>query len=215
MGDTNKPARRSPLRLSVCDVRQCEATCCHDGAYLRDGEEAFLVELVERVPALAARLPRPFIVDGVWGGEYLGRKTATRPHDYRNPGYPAHFPRTRCVFADADGFCELEKFARARGQHPWTFKPAVCWMFPLEDDDGVPARPPRDPESDPYRTADYPGYSPFTPCGRHDPAGKPWRNALSREIDYLTAAPVLPVLGSPGHGVEELLAQGRDPDDPA
>lgn len=210
MGDTKQAGRRTPLRLSVCDVRRCEATCCYDGAYLREGEEAFLEELVARVPSLAGKLPRPFIVDGHWRGEFLGRKTATRPHEYRRADYPAHFARTRCVFADADGFCELEKFARARGQHPWTFKPAVCWMFPLEDEDGKPARPPRDAASDPYRAPGYPGYSPFTPCGGHDPAGLPWRRALQREIAYLAAAPALPLLGSPGHTVEELLAAGSD-----
>ena len=40
------------LRLGVCDIRRCEARCCYDGVYLMEGEEAFLRELVARVPEL-------------------------------------------------------------------------------------------------------------------------------------------------------------------
>lgn len=206
-------AAGGPLKLSVCDVRQCEGRCCYDGVYLLPAEEDFLRELVARVPELAARLPEEFIVDGWWGGKRLGRKTATRPVDYQAADFPAHFTRTRCVFSDAAGYCELEKFARARGQHPWTFKPATCWMFPLQDEDGEPAQPVHGVDDDPYVTEDYPGYASCVSCGRHDPAGKPWRQALAREIEYLESAPQLPLLGSPGHSVTELLAAGQDVED--
>jgi hypothetical protein len=199
-----------PLRLSVCDIRQCEGRCCYDGVYLLPGEEDFLRELVARVPALAAKLPAEFVVDGHWNGENLGRKTATRPVQYEAADFPAHFTRTRCVFSDAAGYCELEKFARSRDQHPWTFKPTTCWMFPLQDDNGVPAEPVRGAEDDPYFTPEYAGYASCVPCGRHDPAGTPWRQAVAREIAYLQAAPRLPVLGTAGHTVSELLAQGSD-----
>ncbi len=129
------------LKLSVCDIKRCEGRCCYDGVYLQPAEEEFLRELVARVPSLAANLPPEFIVDGWWAGEHLGRKTATRPVQYKAADFPAHFSRTRCVFSDDEGYCELEKFARARGQHPWTFKPTTCWMFPLQDEDGDPAEP--------------------------------------------------------------------------
>jgi hypothetical protein len=194
------------LKLSACDVRGCEARCCYDGVYLLPAEEAFLRELVQCVPQLRAALPAEFIVDGYWGGEHMGRKTATRPHEYRSPDYPAHFARTRCVFADDVGFCELEKFARGRGQHPWTFKPTTCWMFPLQDDAGEPAAPVRSEADDPYHTPEYPGYATCVPCGHQDPRGKPWREALRNEIAYLQQAPQLPLLGTPGHTVAELLA---------
>ena len=194
------------LRLCHCDVSQCEAMCCHDGAYLDPEEEQFLHELVAKVPQLRAGLPAQFIEDGYWDGELLGRKTATRPHEYRNPGFPAHFPRTRCVFADAVGFCRLETFARARGQHPWTFKPSVCWLFPMQESRGQPQAPIADPRADPHRLPDYPGYATVVPCGRHDPAGRPWSVALAREREWLAQARSLPILGSPGHSVDELLA---------
>ena len=180
--------------------------CCYDGVYLEPREEAFLRELVAKVPQLREGLPEEFIVDGWWNGEYLGRKTAVRPQEYRNPEFPAHFTRTRCVFSDAQGYCRLESFARARGQHPWTFKPSVCWMFPLHDsEDGVPEPPPVDPADDPFRTETYPGHTTTTYCGRHQPGGRPWREALAAEIDYLKRAPSLPLLGSPGYTVGELL----------
>jgi hypothetical protein len=173
------------LCLSACDVRDCEARCCYDGVYLQPGEERELRDLVAREPALRARLPAEFIVDGYWDGKLLGRKTATRPHAYRSPDFPAHFAPTRCVFADVVGFCELQKLALAQGLHPWAYKPTTCWMFPLQDDDGVPAAPVANPEEDPYATDNYPGYANFVPCGRHDAQGRPWRDALQQEIAYL------------------------------
>jgi hypothetical protein len=197
-----------PLKLAVCDISQCEGRCCYDGVYLLAAEEEFLRELVARVPALAEKLPAEFIVDGWWDGQYLGRKTATRPVNYQAADYPAHFARTRCVFSDAAGYCELEKFARARGQHPWSFKPATCWMFPLQEENGRASEPVRGKHDDPYVTDSYGGYASCVACGRHDPEGKPWKQALAREIAYLEAATQLPLLGSPGHTVEELLAQG-------
>jgi hypothetical protein len=200
-------AGRDTLRLSTCDVRVCEGRCCYDGVYLQSNEEHFLRELVARVPELAAKVPEEFIVDGCWEGENMGRKTATRPVEYAAPDFPAHFTRTRCVFSDPAGFCELEKFARGRGQHPWSYKPTTCWMFPLQDEDGKPAEPVRGPEDDPYRTPQYAGYASCVPCGRHDAKGQPWKKSLDREIAYLNAAAQLPVLGSPGHTVGELLAQ--------
>jgi hypothetical protein len=195
----------SSVRLKVCDVRRCEAMCCYDGAYLLEGEEAFLAELLARVPALREAIPDPFVVDGFWNGEKLGRKTATRPHDSRGAEFPAHFARTRCVFADEAGFCRLESFARSRGQHPWTFKPAICWLHPLQEEHGEPVAPVASPEKDPYREPGYPGYASFTSCGRHRADGRPWREALRAEIGYLRAARQLPLLGSPGHTVDELL----------
>lgn len=198
------------LKITACDLVQCEAMCCHDGVYLMKGEEAFLVELVDRVPELKAHLPKDFVVDGYWNDAFYGRKTATRVHRYRDPNFPAHFPQTRCVFGDAEGFCELEKFARARGQHRWTFKPAACWLFPLGVEAGEAVPPPVDPALDPYRQDGYPGYATVVPCGRHNPKGQPWRETLSNELAYLDAANCMPLLGSPGHSVSELLDASQE-----
>jgi hypothetical protein len=208
---SNSPEERSCIgcegpRLTGCDVSQCEGMCCYDGAYLEPQEEDFLRELVAKVPQLRAGLPEEFIVEGYWDGEFLGRKTAIRPAHYASPDFPAHFTRTRCVFGDSRGYCTLESFGRSRGLHPWTFKPAVCWRFPLDaNEDGEPEPPPISPRDDPWRTDDYPGYATATGCGRHRESGKPWREALRAEVEYLQQAKSLPILGSPGHTVDELL----------
>lgn len=184
------------LKLKACNIAQCEAICCHDGVYLSESEEARLRALVARTPALRARLPADFVVEGWWNGRRLGRKTATRPHTYRNPGYPAHFPRTRCVFADADGLCELQKLGLAQRKHPWHYKPFTCWMFPLDECHGEAVPPGPDPGDDPYRVPGYPGYVSVVPCGRHDPAGQPWRRTLSGELARFEQVKGLPEFGS-------------------
>ena len=176
------------LKLQRCDIGKCEAMCCHDGVYLEPAEEAALRAIVEREPALRARLPGEYIVEGHWNGEHLGRKTATRPHDYRNPEYPSHFPRTRCVFADEAGYCELEKLARSRDEHPWKYKPFTCWMFPLEATGRRTVPPPARAAEDPYRSQGYDGFVSRVPCGRHDPDGEPWRSVLEKELHYFHAS---------------------------
>ncbi len=171
-------------RLKTCDVAACEAMCCHDGVYLSDTEEARLRQLVDSTPELRATLPAEYIVEGYWNGEHLGRKTATRPHEYRNAAYPAHFPRTRCVFADTQGLCALQKLGLKRREHPWRYKPFTCWMFPLDVEDGAITPPPLDAADDPYRTDGYPGFVTQVPCGRHEPQDQPWREALQAECRH-------------------------------
>jgi len=184
------------LRLKACDINACEALCCHDGVYLSASEETRLKRLVERTPELRARLPAEYVVDGWWNGRLLGRKTATRPHAYRSATFPAHFPRTRCVFADAAGLCELQKLGLRRGQHPWRYKPFTCWMFPLDELDGEAVPPSADPQDDPYRVPGYPGYVSVVPCGRHDTAGQPWPLTLAAELEYFEQVRDLPEFGS-------------------
>jgi hypothetical protein len=72
-----------------------------------------------------------------------------------------------------------------------------------------------DPRKDPHSLPGYPGYATVVHCGRHDPAGRPWRDALSRERAWLAQAKSLPILGSPGNSVDELLAAGPRDDAPA
>jgi hypothetical protein len=168
------------LRLQRCDLARCEAVCCYDGVYLRPGEEAGLVTTVRAHPEFFRFLPAAFVLDGVWNGR-PGRKTAVRPHDYRRPDYPAHFARTRCVFAFDDGRCSLQVLAITRGEHPWAYKPRVCWLHPLFDGPAGLVPPPVDTADDPDRRPGYPGFTTFTDCGRHRPDGLPWLTALKEE----------------------------------
>lgn len=188
------------LRLKSCDIAACEAMCCHDGVYLDEGEEVRLRALVDRTPALRAKLPADYIVDAWSDGERVGRKTAVRPHAYRNPAWPAHFPRTRCVFADEAGLCELQKLGHARSQHRWHYKPFTCWMFPLglDDETGALVPPDVDPADDPQAEPGCPGFESVTPCGRHDPQGLPWWQALADELAHYDEVRTLPDFGSVG-----------------
>jgi hypothetical protein len=80
-------------------------------------------------------------------------------------------------------------------------------MFPLQDEDGEPAEPVTGPDDDPYCDGEYAGYASCVPCGRHDAQGSSWRDTLREEITYLQQARQIPLLGAPGHTVDELLAQ--------
>ena len=46
------------------------------------------------------------------------------------------------------------------------------------------------------------------PGGRNDPAGRPWREALQGEIEYLRKTGGRTLLGTPGHTVKDLLGDG-------
>ena len=186
------------LRLKLCDLSACEAMCCHDGVYLDEGEERRLHALVERTPALRDILPTDYVVDAVLDGELVGRKTAVRPHDYRNPQWPAHFPRTRCVFADDAGLCELQKLGLGRHGKPWHYKPFTCWMFPLgiDVDTGAVVQPEPMVNSGLQPESGDLGFESVTPCGRHDPEGEPWYQVLSAELAHFDEASQLPDYGS-------------------
>jgi hypothetical protein len=158
--------------------------CCYDGAYLKPGEEAALAATVRAHRGFFAAVPEPFVVDGVWLGRLAGRKTAVRPHAYRSADFPAHFGRTRCVFALADGRCSLQVLAVALGEHPWARKPEACWRHPLRAGPAGLEPPPATPEGDPDRAPGYPGFATYTACGRDRPDGIDWREACAAELAY-------------------------------
>jgi hypothetical protein len=171
------------VRLGRCDLAACEALCCHDGAYVEPDDEERIGAARAAYPEFFHDMPAEAIVEENWRGLGAGRKTATRPWTYRRQ-IPAHFPATRCVFADGQGWCRLESAARAHGLHPWTFKPVTCFLFPLAD--GDPASGPATPGRDPFDLGpDYPGFATVVDCGRHQPAGRPWHEVLRDELAML------------------------------
>ncbi len=169
-------------RLRACDHRACEARCCYDGVYLRDGEPERIRSAVASDPEFFAHLPESFIVHGEWPG-VSGVKTAVRPHTFHSPDFPEHFNQTRCVFAFPDGACSLQAFAAKRGEDPWTYKPCGCWKYPLRIVDGTPTPPRSALERDPqFLGQRYPGYMAYTPCGQERSDGRPWNDTLEAEI---------------------------------
>lgn len=168
--------------LTVCDFKACESRCCYDGAYLEDGEEEMIREVVMKHPNEFSHLPSDFIVDGNWNN-LAGRKTNTRPHNYKSPDYPSHFNQTRCVFADNEGACSLQLFAINRNETPWKYKPKACLFHPLQVSEKDCYSPPTSLEEDVYNiNLNYPGYVSYTPCGVNRADGKHWQEALKQEI---------------------------------
>jgi hypothetical protein len=173
---------RQHTRLEYCDLAQCEGMCCSDGGFLLEEEAARIHKVVKANPAHFRHLPKRYIVHGEWEGQ-VGPKTAVRAYQYRSK--PAHFNNTRCVFAEADGKCSLQTLAIKQGKHKWTYKPAGCWLFPLHADEQGLVSPPRTRKADPNNLGPhYPGFSTFTPCGKHRPDGKVWWIVLKEEVQY-------------------------------
>jgi len=174
--------------LMPCNVSRCKATCCYDGVHL-SGEEAAYVEKIAE-----SDLGEMMDVDGLVIPVERGLKTATRVAEEGElaDDFPQHFAKTRCVFLDKDGLCELQKLAIWQGVHPWVHKPLTCWMHPLVL---IPAgkweeRPVLtivNSQNDPQRKQSYAGYASCTHCGRKDNAdlSKPARMVLEDELRML------------------------------
>ena len=117
------------------------------------------------------------------------------------PRYPFH--RT---FATLVGYGVSRKMARAGYDVATTSGDLRCRTIMIASGacnvPSVPALGKAVPPSalatdDPYRTADYPGFVSVVGCGRHDPEGRPWREALARELRYFERQESLPEIGSP------------------
>jgi hypothetical protein len=68
--------------------------------------------------------------------------------------------------------------------HPWSYKPASCWLHPISVRDGELRL--HDALSDPYNLEGYPGYASATMCGSIC-GTKLAREVLRPELDYLAA----------------------------
>ncbi len=184
-------ALQRPLR--ACDLRSCRATCCHDGVYLGPEESEVLQTLLDAersaIEAEGVALPAQPIVYGAWRDVAAGPKTAVRADPKEGvAGYPAHFPRTACVFLLDDSRCALQSFAGSRGFDPWHYKPLTCWMHPLAIEGIEEDRPVltlHHEDNDPQRFPDYDGFVCHTPCGRTVPGGDPAWRVLAAELRYL------------------------------
>lgn len=176
-------------RMERCSLPACRGMCCYDGVHVDAPTEAAITVIASaRRPAFAAMgldLPDAVVVDGFVGGVLAGRKTATRPWavDEAVPGFPEHFARTCCVFRLDDGRCGLQVLAIQDGAHPWAYKPAPCWLFPISiRGDAIRIY---DETSDPSRYEAYKGFVAYTGCGRTCADGKPAVEIFTDELRYL------------------------------
>ncbi|BCU76739.1 hypothetical protein [Luteolibacter sp. LG18] len=176
------------MPLKICELAECRATCCHDGVFLEPEEREIIGEVIGshadqlarygwEAPEIFQRLP-----DGRW-------KSVTLPDDAPAAAFPAHFPKTRCVFLDAEHRCVLQRLAMDEGRHPWFWKPVSCWMHPVILKPGRRGERPvltlATPDHDPAAHPGYPGFSAFTPCGMSCGGGPPARQTLRAELELL------------------------------
>ncbi len=163
--------------------------CCYDGVYLDAPHEAAIAVIAQaRRSAFAAMgldLPDAVVVDGFVGGVLFGRKTATRPWAAKEavPDFPEHFNQTSCVFHLDDGRCGLQVLALRDGVHPWAYKPAPCWLFPINIHSGVIRI--FDETNDPSRYEAYKGFVTHTRCGQTCAEGKSAIEVFADELRYL------------------------------
>lgn len=164
----------------------CEAKCCYDGVYLSEDDEKRIIHLVTTYPDEFADLPSDFIVEGNWPGLEDEKKTAVVEHEYKCSDYPTHFEKTRCIFANNEGYCRLQRVATDHQLHPWNAKPRACWSFPIGGiRQGKILAPPKSMAEDPNNMGpEYPGYVSCLECAKHYPDGKPWKYKYLREIEY-------------------------------
>ena len=175
-----------PMR--VCELAKCRATCCHDGVVIGEEERRVIAGVVED---FGEKLAEFSWEGGNWLEEEGGRmKTATRVAEEGElaENFPAHFPRTRCVFLDPEHRCVLQRLAMGEGKHPWFWKPISCWMQPLRLEGRGAERPLltlAQVENDPMQREGYPGFSSCTPCGREESGGSPASEVLQSELELL------------------------------
>jgi hypothetical protein len=170
--------------LSRCALERCHGTCCSEGVYLNAEVAATVRNLLRREAetfrSLGMERPEEAVVEELAYGARSVR-TALKPKPFRAlvPDYPAHFPETACAFLLGGARCALQVAAQARGLHPWHYKPLACWLHPVSiSPEGIRlhAR-----ASDPYGG----GWTSETHCGRTEPCGRPAREVLRAELEFL------------------------------
>jgi hypothetical protein len=174
-------------RLRSVNCAQCDGRCCYDGVYLTYEEEERIRAFRNRYPEAFAHVPEIFTEEGEWGFLFHGRRTLRVPHVFTRSDFPKHFTPTKCVFALPNGECSLQKAATERGYHPWAFKPASCWQFPLIGlfNENAWEHPHYFGVPDPgYCDEDHPGYVSFMPCAVVDGQGISWKTAYRNELQY-------------------------------
>jgi len=175
-------------KIKVCELEKCRGTCCHDGVYLSKEEAEGVSKLAERVRLLDG-MDVPGDPIEQWPNGKLKTKTRPAEPDLLAIDYPDHFPQTRCIFLDKQHRCGLQRLALEEEEAPWYYKPLTCWIHPiLIQNRGWNQRPLLtlpSVDSDPQRTAEYPGFSSCAHCGRADAEGEPAMVSLRAELEML------------------------------
>ena len=173
--------------MNLMDCAHCDGRCCYDGVYITAAEEVQIKDIIIRYPEYFQQIPPNFTETGEWGFLFHGKRTIRVPHEYTANDFPSHFLHTKCIFAYTNGECSLQKVATDKGYHPWKFKPASCWQFPLIGlfNDNALEHPHYFGVKDPgFCDEKHPGYVSFMPCSKTVPTGKSWKNVFKNEIQF-------------------------------
>ena len=174
---------RNP-KLRKCDMKKCQAYCCYDGVYLKSEDVDKLKKVIIEHPEDFPLSAEEYFESSNWNNKVKGIKTAVRPYNYPKD-FPKHFNQTRCVFADDNGLCILQKIAIREKKHPWAYKPLGCCLFPLIARNGKLVPPPERNDLDDYYVDEtYPGFVNCLYCGKDVDDGKDWKEVLKEEIQY-------------------------------
>ena len=179
--------------LQRCSLSACHGMCCYNGVPVNQ-ETAEVIQKVVKEEAdffktIGLNLPTEVIIDDPeyhkfpihtkeWG--YLGsiKKTAVKEKPFSSlvNDYPSHFTNTACVFLMDDSRCGLQEMSKAKGLHPWYYKPFVCWLFPIliAPGENQPKIVLPSPSSDPWYVPeyDYNGLCSKVPCGQPSDSGQ-------------------------------------------
>jgi hypothetical protein len=124
------PVVLSSVRKPACDASLCRGGCCREGVYAGVRERALILKHAAGIEPLMAgkrnRSPARWFY-GSWRDRDVpgGRVCSTRRED------------GRCAFQQPDGWCVLQRYAVARGLHPWYLKPLNCILYPVVVKGGV------------------------------------------------------------------------------
>lgn len=174
-----------------CDLCTCKAQCCYTGTVLQGEEKKVVRDVMNKHGAQLKEwlpdLPKAPYEEVELQGDTAHACTMTKvqPYNYGR-GLPKHFDHTRCVFADNEGKCGLQRLSLQEKKHPWWYKPLDCWLHPIRLIAGptamitIPTA-----KNDPYTTEGYPAYTAFTQCGAVTKGGKPGYEVLSEELAAL------------------------------
>lgn len=180
--------------IQLCELESCRATCCHDGVFLSDEEAAVIETLIAANSERLASYGVDVSAKSLFREGDGPCRTAVRPVATAElaEDFPAHFPKTRCVFLDDQHRCALQRLSDDLGCSSWFYKPIGCWMHPLtlrpvQRGDARPVLRLPGAEDDPLRSAGYAGFASCTPCGRVCEAGRPAREILGAELATLSA----------------------------
>jgi len=186
-----------------CSLSSCHGMCCNEGAQVNEETAAIIQRIVkeeaEFFKSLGLDLPKEVITDfgkykefREWKGLGSIKKTAVKEKPFSNliKDYPQHFKNTACVFLLDDSRCSLQELSKAKGLHPWYYKPFICWLFPIliaPDENQIEISLPS-PETEPWYLPDndYAGFFTQVPCGKLADCGQLGYILLQEEFKFLS-----------------------------